>query len=366
MSNSNPITLQNIQDYAKKYFPKEFAKLPSVAGLPWESASPYRTKAQLGLKMAPFRLRSGYVSAQTNRAKQYGLTRVLTVLTTSTNYAVWNKSGYELRALIQYYFMLKGAIPEFEYFWALGSFEWAVKSVANGAPLNDISVDQFGHDAAERLLSVRSTVLYGQQTPATTPNKINQRGQDTVPKEEQKRAAEIHSINRIEEKNQMKQFFKEQSAVQKNVDEFLALTSVEKKAHVARIRQLEAQLSEERVARIDANRTRIALHDRNKLLQGQLDKTCIEIAKEREKLKNEISDTRLSKQRIRAELNRQIESEKKRKEDCASTEAKLQKARAFYTNQKELLEIQVADCTDEKKKAIMKAFEQDYGELGVE
>jgi len=44
----------------------------------------------------------------------------------------------------------------------------------------------------------------------------------------------------------------------------------------------------------------------------------------------------------------------------------LQKARAFYTNQKELLEIQVANCTDEEKEATMKAFEQDYGELGVE
>jgi len=164
----------------------------------------------------------------------------------------------------------------------------------------------------------------------------------------------------------MKQFFKDQSAVRKNADEFLALTSAEKKAHVARIRQLEAQLSEERVARTNANRARVALDERNKLLQGRLDKTCIEIAEEREKLKNEISYARLSKQRVRAELNRRIESENKRKEDGTSTEAKLQKARAFYTNQKELLEIQVSDCTDQKKEAIMKAFEQDYGELGVE
>ena len=233
MSNSNPITLQNIQDYAKRYFPNEFAKLPSVDKLPWGSVSPYRTKAQLSLKVASFRLRIGtnksgeavWAHQSLNRFNDvyqlYGLGRTLALTcpspcvnldrlfkpayrTGGTSYREGGqKLGYELRTLIQYYFMLKGAIPEFEDFWALGSFEWAVKSVANGAPLNDISVDQFGHDAAERLLSVRSTVPYGQQTPATTPNKINQRGQDTVSEKEQKRAAEIHSINRTEEKSKL-------------------------------------------------------------------------------------------------------------------------------------------------------------------
>ena len=233
MSNSNPITLQNIQDYAKRYFPNEFAKLPSVDKLPWGSVSPYRTKAQLSLKVASFRLRIGtnksgeavWAHQSLNRFNDVyqlcglGRTLALTCPTPCVNLdrlfipafrtggssyrEGGQKLGYELRTLIQYYFMLKGAIPEFEDFWALGSFEWAVKSVANGAPLNDISVDQFGHDAAERLLSVRSMVPYGQQIPATTPNKINQQSQDAIPKKEQKRAAEIHSINKIEEKSKL-------------------------------------------------------------------------------------------------------------------------------------------------------------------
>jgi len=109
----------------------------------------------------------------------------------------------------------------------------------------------------------------------------------------------------------MKKLFKDQSAAREKVDEFLALTSAKKETHVARIRQLEAQLSEEQVARSDADRARTALHERNKLLQGRLDKTHIEVAEEREKLKNEISDARLSKKKLRAELNRRIESEKK-------------------------------------------------------
>jgi len=232
MSNSNPITLQNIQDYAKTYFPDEFAKLPPVEELLWVSASPHRTKAQLSLKIAPFKLHIGtnrwggalWAHQSLDRYNDVyqlcGSERTLTLMRPWPCFDLdrlfkpafrtggishregGQKHGFELRTLIQYYFMLKGAIPQVEYFWSLGSFEWAVKSVANGAPLNDISVEQFGHDAAERLLCVRSMIPYGQQTPATTPNQVDHRSQDTVPNEEQKRA-ENHSMNRIEEKGKL-------------------------------------------------------------------------------------------------------------------------------------------------------------------
>ena len=164
----------------------------------------------------------------------------------------------------------------------------------------------------------------------------------------------------------MKKLFKDQSAARKKVDDCLALTSAEKEAHIAKIRRLETQLSKEQVARADADRAKTAFRERSEYLQGRLDSTRIENAEAREKLKSEASDARLWKQRVRAEQNRRIEAEKKQKEDGADTEAKLQKARAFYINQRELLEIQVSDCTEEEKDAIMRAFKEEYGELGVE
>ena len=163
----------------------------------------------------------------------------------------------------------------------------------------------------------------------------------------------------------MKKLFKGQSDARKKVDQYLALTSADKKAHVARIRQLEVQLSEAQVARADADRSTTALSERNKYLQKRLDETNIAFAEAREKLETEITDARLQRQRVRAEQNRRIEAENKLKEKCARTEARWQKARAFYINQQELLEMQVADCTDEEKEAILKEFQEDYRELGL-
>ncbi|KAI4704148.1 hypothetical protein J4E81_001212 [Alternaria sp. BMP 2799] len=240
--------------------------------------------------------------------------------------------------------MLKGAIPEVEPFWALGSFEWAVRSVAYGAPLNNVSVDQFGHAAAERLLSIRSMIPHEQQTPATTPNAVTLQIPDLLPNEEQTCTVEDHRTNGIGG---------------------MALTSADKKAHVARIRQLEIQLSEEQVARVDADRGITALSERNKYLQKRLDEANVAFAEAKKKLEIEITDARLQRQRVRAEQNRRIEAEKKLKEECARTEVRWQKARAFYTNQQELLEMQVADCTDEEKEAILREFQEDYGELGL-
>ncbi|KAI4671278.1 uncharacterized protein J4E88_009312 [Alternaria novae-zelandiae] len=273
--------------------------------------------------------------------------------------------------------MLKGAIPEVEPFWALGSFEWAVRSVAYGAPLNNVSVDQFGHAAAERLLSIRSMIPHEQQTPATTPNAVTLQIPDLLPNEEQTCTVEDHRTNGIggmgmkthgtrhTDRDQMKKLFKGQSDARKKADQYLALTSADKKAHVARIRQLEIQLSEEQVARVDADRGITALSERNKYLQKRLDEANVAFAEAKKKLEIEITDARLQRQRVRAEQNRRIEAEKKLKEECARTEVRWQKARAFYTNQQELLEMQVADCTDEEKEAILREFQEDYGELGL-
>lgn len=90
-------------------------------------------------------------------------------------------------------------MPNVEYFGALGSFEWAVKSVANEAPLNNVSVDEFSYAAAERLLSIRSMVPCGQQASATTSTKLVLQGQAaTLSNEEQTCTLEKHTTDRIE------------------------------------------------------------------------------------------------------------------------------------------------------------------------
>jgi len=148
MSNSAPLTLQNIQDYAKRYFPGEFATLPPIEWLQWQSASSYRTKSQLSLMIAPLKLSIGH-SGRDSRNKVWahqsldrvhkvyqlsGLDRKRTIACPSSHVDLYHpfraafrdhnfgsleegeRRGCELRTLIQYYFMLKGAIPEVEPF----------------------------------------------------------------------------------------------------------------------------------------------------------------------------------------------------------------------------------------------------------
>jgi len=137
MSNSDPITLQNIQDYAEMYFPTEFAKLPPVGKLHWTWVSPYRTKAQLSLKIARLKLFLGrdalnqavWAHQSLDRSNELyklcGQERTLhlacplpltfnlshrfkgAIRDSTTAYrGGGQKRGCELQTLIQYYFML--------------------------------------------------------------------------------------------------------------------------------------------------------------------------------------------------------------------------------------------------------------------
>ncbi|KAI4952310.1 hypothetical protein J4E91_003772 [Alternaria rosae] len=192
--------------------------------------------------------------------------------------------------------MLEGVIPNVEYFWALGSFEWAVKSVANGAPLNNVSVDEFSHAAAERLLSIRSMVPCGQQASAATSTQLVLQGQAaTLSNEEQTCTLEKHTTDRIEgmgviqqgthHTDRMKKLFNDQKDAWNKINEELATTSAEKEAYVTRIQVLSHELAGEKLAHLEANSTIDRLHAREEKMQKLLDKSRIDIEEARGKLK---------------------------------------------------------------------------------
>jgi len=165
----------------------------------------------------------------------------------------------------------------------------------------------------------------------------------------------------------MKKLFKDQKDARRKIDEDMAATSAQKEAHKARIQLLENELSEAQAARKATDGAMAALHERHEQMQKLLDNSRIENEEVRKKLKtlgnSSVKYARLWKQRARAERDRRSEAEDKLKEERARTEARMQKARAFYTNQKELLEIQVSECPEEEKESIMEAFKAEYGEL---
>ena len=165
----------------------------------------------------------------------------------------------------------------------------------------------------------------------------------------------------------MKKFFEDQKDARRKIDEDMATTSAQKETHIARIQVLENELSEAQAARKATDGAMAALHERHKQMQKLLDNSRTENEEVRNKLKtlanSSVRDARVWKQRVRAEQNRRSEAEDKLKEECARKESRWEKAQAFYTNQKELLEIQVAECPEEEKESIMEAFKAEYGEL---
>ncbi|KAI4709692.1 hypothetical protein J4E89_005708 [Alternaria sp. Ai002NY15] len=159
----------------------------------------------------------------------------------------------------------------------------------------------------------------------------------------------------------------DQKDARRKIDEDMAAVSAQREAHIARIQLLEKDLSDAQAARKATDGAMAALHERHDQMQKLLDNSRIENDEVRKKLKtlgnSSVKYARLWKQRARAERDRRSEAENKLKEECARTEARMQKARAFYTNQKELLEIQVAECPEEEKESLMEAFKAEYSEL---
>ncbi|KAI4646803.1 hypothetical protein J4E93_005027 [Alternaria ventricosa] len=412
MASNDKVTLQNIQDYANKYFPDEFAKLPLVEDLVWVPASQTRTTTQWYMKIALVKLRiGGHTASQSIWAHKEldqspggvymlsGGQRILSVILPHIEdlcypfKAAYRQSGYsfdmvgpdygfELKTLIEYYFLLKGAITPFKYPWALDNFEWAVRSVANGASLNNIPTTKFSADAETRMRSVQAMLPSAPHASAMLPAEIGIQDRGIATMEDLRRTVKNHvpeEPKEIEEigtakqeahhtrRNQMKKLLKDQKDARRKIEQDMDAASAQKEAHMARIQLLEDELSEAQAARKAADGIVEALHERHEQLQKLLDRSRTENREVRNKLKtlgnSSVKDARVWRQRVRAEQNRRSEAEDKVKEECARTEARMQKARAFYTNQKQLLEIQIAECPEEEKESIMEAFKAEYGEL---
>jgi len=228
MASNDKVTLQNIQDYANKYFPEEFAKLPSAENLVWVPASQTRTRRQSFMKIALVKLRiGGYTASQSIWAHKdldqssggvymlSGGRRILSVMLPHIEElchpfkAAYRQSGYsfdeggpdhgfELKTLIEYYFLLKGAITPFKYPWNLWNFEWAVKSVANGAPLNNIPTAKFRDDAEMRMRSMQSMLSSAPHASAMLPADVGVQDRSFVPMEDLTCTVKDHTSEEIE------------------------------------------------------------------------------------------------------------------------------------------------------------------------
>jgi hypothetical protein len=77
--------------------------------------------------------------------------------------------GYETDTLIHYYFLVKGLVTHFRSSLnSLEEFEWAVKSIAHGAPLNNVLFDYRHGRYAEKMRAVQETGTSRYTLPSAT------------------------------------------------------------------------------------------------------------------------------------------------------------------------------------------------------
>jgi hypothetical protein len=127
----------------------------------------------------------------------------------------------------------------------------------------------------------------------------------------------------------MKELFSKQEATRKKpIDENTVLTT-ERNTLAAKVKELEGQLSEERVAR----QTLETQHEQvqENLKSARSDVEWAEAKRREEKSLREVAEKEILrlKQQVRAEEERRTEAEKRAEEHSASTKAKLEKASAF-------------------------------------
>ncbi|KAF1943069.1 hypothetical protein EJ02DRAFT_453778 [Clathrospora elynae] len=166
----------------------------------------------------------------------------------------------------------------------------------------------------------------------------------------------------------MKELFRNKEAERREpIDDMTALAATAK--------QLEDQLSKEQTAHASTARAKVvqleevqescntACDENDRLKADIQNERGMREAAERAKrsLENKLADEK--KTRAETEVKIRAEDKKSIMKHRASTEAELKKARVFYASQKELLPLQVENCAPAEKEAIVKAFEEEYGEL---
>jgi hypothetical protein len=184
MSANRPVTLQDLQAYARKYFPDAFARLPSVDSLRWEPASPNHKNEQPGIQFAAVKLFVGRhqfsqddMWAHQNLYDPYNIHVGKTGSGPTVEYYyisiggpfqyAYTGAGHEVDTLCSYYFLAKGLIPHFRPSEnALEKFEWAVKSVAQGVAL-DVPYNNVGNNSTKRMCELQTLLRKGAAARAT-------------------------------------------------------------------------------------------------------------------------------------------------------------------------------------------------------
>jgi hypothetical protein len=203
MSSDAPITFQDVQEYARRYFPDEFAKLPAVTELTWDAKMFKPTSTQANMKIVPMRLLVGAYKSDpsmqlwayqsldnsydiwsrlgTRRKLSKALHRLLHC-TGSSNWQIcdlaepfryalrelcgwactgdWTSQaeiGKELELLMRYYFLAKGLIPGLKNLDDLGYLEVAVRSNAQQGPLTNEAIHDLISGSRTKLEAVRYT-----------------------------------------------------------------------------------------------------------------------------------------------------------------------------------------------------------------
>jgi hypothetical protein len=157
----------------------------------------------------------------------------------------------------------------------------------------------------------------------------------------------------------MKTLFEEQAAERdKPIHDIEKLT--------AQVQQLHNDLRTEKRSRVDAETSTAKLKIQLDAEQDHRTVRSNELAQAKLSLKASRTASNTAEAKLAEEAKLRVEADKALKNYCTTVEAKLKISRAFYDSQKELPELQVAACAPELKAAILRAFEDEYGELGRE
>jgi chromosome segregation ATPase len=153
----------------------------------------------------------------------------------------------------------------------------------------------------------------------------------------------------------------------------MAALTAERDTLATTVQQLEDQLANERTARVMFDRTTKTLRKRYKETQESLNdargdnQRATDKAQEEQALR-ETAEQKIEslRDRVREEKERRVQAEEDQEEYRITTKAKFAKARAFYKDQKKLLQLQLEGCATEEQETIMNTFEEEYSEIGEE
>jgi hypothetical protein len=95
----------------------------------------------------------------------------------------WRNVGHEVDTICHYYVLAKGMIGSFSM--SLGEFDWAVKSSAQGAPMNGVGISNVADDVrkmrAIQATQISSTATSAARVASASTTQGLEPGQSTAP-----------------------------------------------------------------------------------------------------------------------------------------------------------------------------------------